>query len=498
MTREQHATRFATKLVIALSAFYALALTLIFWPGLATNDSGHRLCLAWSLIHGRDFGPVAMPESIFQQVFPPAMSLVAAALRWLTGTWGVMTFLGAWLFFASFGVLSIATLGRRVGLAIWLLLMITPPVWNHAIAMLPDAWVAAALCTMLTVFVRRSRQSDGARSECGEGVSTRRGGSRVVTWLVLIVSSLVFFTFRHNSITVLPLLLLLGVLWVLRWTPFDRAYDFARRRRGIGAIIAVMMLGVVVAQLLPHFASRVIGWRSADVSATIMSWEHVAMLKLAGERTHELVSRHSLDHVTANQPADATNLALQRFDWVAFNSIVYGEGAPLPARAIRDDGVAMREAFWKLVKAEPWLYAKAKVRIWASVMGLRHDGPLIGITSNPPRWTEKYRVDLSQTHPIVDASSIPDRIDRVMRASMWLWMPYTWFGVGFVSLIVAACRRSTRSSSLLPAVALFLAAAMYYAGFLIVSPGFEWRYFLPSFVLLVICTAISWQRIVTR
>lgn len=469
----------------------------MFWPGLATNDSGHRLCLAWSLLHGRDSGPVVMPESVFQQVFPPAMSLVAAALRWLTGTWGVMTFVGAWWFFASVGMLSIVTLGRKLGIAIWLLIAITPLVWNHAIAMLPDAWVAAALCTMLAVFLSHSAVSETHHRVLGR-VARVRPLSTKFSWIAIVVSSIVFFTFRHNSITVLPLLLVLGVLWVLQYSPFDRECEFTRRNRTITWTIAALMLGVVSAQLLPRFAQRVLGWRQADVPATIMAWEHIGMLKLAGDRTDELAAVHSLDHVCANQPPNATRFSLDRFNWVAFNSMVYGDGAPLPAKSIRDDGRATRKAFWHFVQAEPLLYAKAKLRIWASVIGMRHDGPLVVITVNPPKWTEQYGVNLSLTNPLFTGVDFT-ALDRSTRAFMMPWMPYTWFSIGAISLIIAAVRHRTNAKiPLLPPMVLFLAAAMYYAGFLVISPGFEWRYFLPSFVLLILSTASSWRSVLTR
>ena len=77
-------------------------------------------------------------------------------------------------------------------------------------------------------------------------------------------------------------------------------------------------------------------------------------------------------------------------------------------------------------------------------------------------------------------------------------MPYSWFAIASISLFIAALRRTSRTTQLFPSLALFLAAATYYAGFLIISPGFEWRYFLPSFVLLVLSAGASWQRILLR
>lgn len=491
---EHHATRRVLFLVIVLSALHALMLSIAFWPGLATNDSGHRLCLSWSLIHGRSAGPTHMPESTFQQVFPPAMSLVAAGLRWTTGSWGVMTLLGAWWFFASVGALSIAILGRNLGLFAWLAISATPLVWNHALAMLPDAWVGAAICTILAILTSEPHGNTLAFT------TVRRRRGHVLLLALLATSGIVLFTFRHNSVTLLPMLLILAVLGTTRATPIKQ-HSSCPGRRGLCVTVIVTMLCVVTLSfLLPIFTSRALGWRTADVPATILAWEHVGVLRLAGDRSEELIATHSLDHVCDDQPADATRLAIKQHDWVAFNSIVYGDGAPLPAKGLRDDGVAMREAFWSLVKDEPILYARCKLKVWASVMGMRHDGPLIVITANPPRWTERYGVDLSQTHPVVDASNVLTDIDRLTRSTMWLWMPYAWFGCALLTMAFACSKALQNNSarSLISPIILVITAASYYAGFLIISPGFEWRYFLPSFVLLVLAVFANLRIVFAR
>jgi len=127
------------------------------------------------------------------------MAIIAAGLRWLTGTWGVMTLLQCWWLFASLGVLAQRVLGTRVGTLVWLLTLCVPLVWNTTIAMLPDAWVAASLCTMLACTLAASDSRLHARSRAAP-----------LLLACFAASAVVFFGFRHNSITVLPVFVLAG------------------------------------------------------------------------------------------------------------------------------------------------------------------------------------------------------------------------------------------------------------------------------------------------
>jgi hypothetical protein len=458
--------------ISAASLLLAAALLIIFWPGLATNDTGHRLCLADAMLCGASPGHpnprpgfAPLPDTVYQHVFPPMMSVVAAGLRGLTGTWGFMTLLQCWWLFASLGVLAQRVLGARLGTLAWLVIIAVPFVWNTAIAMLPDAWVAASLCTMLASLL------------------ALQSSTRKPAWLIAFsLSALVFLGFRHNSITVLPVFAVAGG-WL--WLQSRASPHRANTRRAILAGALSLLGAFVFAKALP----RALPWQDADVPATIMVWEHASMLRLANDEA--LTARHSLNDVAraanALDPATATTRALAQHDWVMFNTIVYGPDAPLPARAIRNDGTAARAAFWKLLREEPLLYARAKFQIWRTVLGLRHAGPVLFITAdeNGPVWTHQYGAHLGLSGPL--APNAPTRIltllQRVTTATLALWMPYLWFSLALLALAIALARRSR---ALAPGLLLLAAAAAYYAGFLILSPAFEWRYFLPSFVLLLL------------
>jgi len=494
-------------LIIAASFGLACVLMLVFWPGLATNDSGHRLCLADALLRGASPGQPnprsgfePLPDSVYQHVFPAMMSLVAAGLRWLTGTWGVMTLLQCWWLFASIGVLAQRVLGGRVGTLVWLLTLCVPLVWNAGLAMLPDAWVAASLCTMLACILVAS-----------DSRASRRASTNAFAVAAFAISAAVFFGFRHNSMTVLPALALAGV-WLWLGTRCAPAHARHTTRAAILAGSAATLGAMLFARVLP----AALPWRTADVPATIMVWEHTSTLRLAHEDA--LITRHSLNDVaraaSATDPETATTRALAQHDWVMFNTIVYGPDAPLPARGIRDNGTPARAAFWKLVREHPLLYARAKLRIWATVMGLRHAGPVLFIVADEqgPPWTHRYGVHLGLSGPMahdarasnalaptIDADpSPPTRIltfaQRVTNATLTLWMPYLWFAASTLAIVIALLRpRASSGQDVGPMLLLFAAATSYYAGFLILSPAFEWRYFLPSFVLLPIVVVAALQ-----
>jgi hypothetical protein len=103
-----------------------------------------------------------------------------------------------------------------------------------------------------------------------------------------------------------------------------------------------------------------------------------------------------------------------------------------------------------------------------------------------------HDADLTSTaQPSIPTPSVPARIlilaQRLTNATLALWMPYLWFTGALLALLFAFVRpRASHERRAWASLLLFAAATAYYAGFLVLSPAFEWRYFLPSFVLLPI------------
>jgi hypothetical protein len=272
------------------------------------------------------------------------------------------------------------------------------------------------------------------------------------------------FGFRANSVTVLPVVL--ACAWV-RWRGLGRAWRIAA--------VACASAGVLVAMVVP----ACVPWKRADVVATILACEHVSALRLArDEGRADLAARHTLDAYGEG----ATQRAVARHDWTFFHTTCFGEDPPLPARVVRADGGIARDAFWRLSREEPALYMRTKVRIWITLLGLRHAGAQLFIARNPPDWTTRYGVDLAPSHP-TRGDAVLDAGERFTGVTLALWMPYFWIGATTLALVLRRVRGTQGW--------LLAAGWSYYAGFLVLAPSFEWRYFLPAFVIVAIALATS-------
>lgn len=434
---------------------WASALMAIFWPGLCTNDGAHRLLVALSM-NQPDKAPTGdVSSKVFEHVFPPMMSLVAAGVHGVTGSWGVLTLLHAWWFFASLGVLCVLALGRRRGVALWVVLSLLPCVWNHAVAILPDAAVSAGLMTAACCML------------WGRGHVMLRVA-------VCCVGLVVACGYRYNTMTALAgvSLCLLVVAQREQW-------------RAVAGFATAIVLAVVVATGLP----RLIAYRPSDVVSPMLAWEHVGALKLAGR--DDVVERHSLDDIAG---AGATRAAMAKHSWEAFSSVVFGSGAPLPAPALRDVAVGerVRQAWWKMVRDEPVLYAKAKLRIWWTMLGATHQRDFAVIGSTPPAWVREYGVDVEAPASRREMRARVNDAGAVFTfATLAGCAPYTWLVVSVTACAIAWLRR--RSSAidgharldLLRGVLLLVTGWAYYAAFLVYAGSYEWRYFMPAFVLIV-------------
>jgi CubicO group peptidase (beta-lactamase class C family) len=76
-------------------------------------------------------------------------------------------------------------------------------------------------------------------------------------------------------------------------------------------------------------------------------------------------------------------------------------------------------------------------------------------------------------------------------------LPAIWIGLAIVMLAIALSRRASRARAW-PAALLVLLAASYYGAFFLMAPGAQYRYFLPSHVLLYVAIAASIGALLTR
>lgn len=446
------------------SLLWSLALTLIFAPGLSSNDSAQRAWMMTSVVEAGKPSTYTTPRLVFEHVFPPMMTLVGATLREVWGGWALHTFLQAFWLFGSFGVVATLLLGPRRGILLWLVFCAVPIVWNHAVAMLPDATVTAALLTMFCVLLWPAQPH-------------RR--FLLLRCTILFFCGAFAFGYRFNTLTAL----LLGLL------PFTTTWS----RRGVACAAAALVLSAGVGPLL----QKLVPYRDSDVVSPMLAWEHVGTLRLTGDADER--ARHSLDAILGKEGETARAVSVHT--WDSMVPTCFTPDAPLPAGLLRQPhvGAQVRAAFIALLRDKPVLYARSKLRVWKMVMGVGNPPGLYWIGTTPPAWIKDRGIDLSPTAPTPLAGlrvPLSDWGERMTARTRTLWTPWLWCLL--TTALGATCllaRRRISASAQAAALSrhaslLWLTGLSYFGAFLIISGSHEWRYYFPAFALHVLSAAV--------
>lgn len=442
----------ACLIVLLIAAAWSALLSCIYWPGLATEDGATRSVHALALLSE----PKIIPKFL-SHWFPPGLTLLmSASLRWF-GSLGPVTMLQAFWVAASMGWLLVLSAGPRLGLIFLALPLIYPPLFTHSIAHLADGWSVAALasltcCTLL--WHRRAKSQHTLQSP---------SWLRALITLLLVSSCLALLTFRANGVTVMPLLAIC-MLWLVR--PATRA------------IAGLVVIGACMAAT--PFLIQNIPWPRRDTVATSLIWEHVGMLKLSQDP--KLATQYSLDDVCI-PPANTKSL-IERHNWVTHDSIMFRSPQVLQSsKVMKADDNVVRKRFKELASNEPLLYLRMKLQTWRTLMGLRGGIPLIYIWNKAPTWTQPLGTSFERTGPLKKWS---DPINK-WNASNQMRLEYSALPIIWISgalLALAAC--FIQKKPCWPAMFCLLYAAAYYGAFFLITPGTQYRYFMPAHALLYV------------
>lgn len=453
--------------VVALAAVWTTVLMLMYWPGLGLEDSAARSIHALEMA-----GQTKLPRNLFSHWFPQGLTLVmAASLRWFDSLGPVVVVQSLWAA-CNVGWLLVLLAGRRVAIVTLALMAIYPPFFTHAAVHLADGWTVAALAGLaicITLWYRRARRMAGGHAD--DTPAWLRG----LILLQFFFGLCVVFTFRSNSVTVLPVVAL-AMVWFVR--PWPRA------------VVGVVAMGGLLA-----LSTRIddgIPWERRDTIATSLVWEHIGMLKLSEDPA--LIEKYNLDAIC--MPGKTTKDVIDRHNWWAHDTIMWQ--APLTLRGgdvWKADDNLVREKYPKLVRERPDLYLRTKTEIWKTMLGLRGNMVLSFVHSRPPTWTEKFGVSFAPKGPLKAWNeAVYQWCERNTLLVQRSTLPIIWLTLALVAVGLAAKVRALTW----PVVIVLLIAVAYYAGFFLITPGLSYRYFLPAHVLLVCVTAIASRAAVVR
>lgn len=438
--------------VLLIAASWTALLCCIYWPGLATEDGATRAVHAAALA-----GEKFVTANYLSHWFPPGLTLLmSASLRWFNSL-GPITMLQAFWVAASLGWLLVLSAGPRLGLLLLIPPLLYPPLFTHSIAHLADGWSVAALASLTCCVLLWYRR---AASKHAFNIPA---WLRATIMLLLVSSCLVLLTFRANGVTVMPLLAIC-IVWLVRpWT------------RAILGLIAIALCFATTPYLVKN-----IPWERRDTVATAIIWEHLGMLKVANDP--KITSEYSLDEVCV--PPATTQSLIERHNWVTHDSIMFRNPVLIKSREVwKTEHNLVRSRFKSLALKRPGLYLEMKLSTWRTLVGLRGGIPLIYIWNKAPKWAEPFGISFDRTGPLSSWSQpVNDWNAKNQMRLEYSALPVIWISGALIA--ITAC--FVRKRSCWPALFCVLFAAAYYGAFFLITPGTQYRYFMPSHVLLYV------------
>lgn len=431
---DARARRLAALVAIAIGTFQWL----VFRPGILTSDTVFQ------------YREAAIGQ--FSNVHPPLMALVFAA--WRSAGIGIGTLMWLQAVALNFGVLVLALTvlrrcvgdssqrltGQMFGAGLLVLSPLLSPCLFYGATFWKDVWLAIALLFLAVAYLRLV---DPGRTK------------RFRTFGLLLAMVAVVPSLRHNAVVVVPCL---GWL-VWHGAPF----------RGWRARMAVTVLTLSLALVLPQGIMRCCGARDADPVGQVLALDLVGLWKAHPE------CRASLPHVQANVHPDLVH-ARYRFGHVA--QLLWSE--PVIVKAGMFESEPLHAEWWRAWKEFPLQMAEMKLRAfwpalglgerlthywfehgeWCEDLGLRHEGwsdarrALLGFGDYWVRHQKKLRW-IGRVHGVW----------LVLAACLWMVALY--------------CRVSTAGFGGLA----FLALA-YYGGFVLASVMPDYRFMFPATLLM--------------
>jgi hypothetical protein len=270
--------------------------------------------------------------------------------------------------------------------------------------------------------------------------------------------------------------LLLAVLWM--------SSNWTRRALAMAWIGATLSFGA--------WLPRAMQLRDEDTIAASLVWESVGMYKLAGpEHMLEYVPMEVINYPgrPVRTPQDVAEELVKLHDWHSHGSMIWPAKPVFDTPQLLRRGDVSRRAWWRQVQDHPMIYARAKWEIWRTMLGTRPDLPLTMINTWSPDLTEP-RYSLRQRRLLGDAP--PSVVDWFFERRSWFtpfMRPWPWLitiaVVAAVSLRKRGWNQTSRQAFLFAGLGL-----SYYATFFVLSPGFQFRYFMPAQVLILIAIVL--------
>lgn len=430
-----------------LAVGMGLLCTIITWPGIFYSDSYGR----WQM--ARDLTKLNFATQDDWLSVPP--QLFMAAVYWLFGgSYAAYTFLQATAYFfaAFFAIYSFVPRGRGIAIALF---AACPVFYGFSVYLEMSVGCLTALLWLLWLVLCFEHKD----------IKSWKFYKTVLYFLLCCFLYFVLLGFRQNAITVLP---------VLFFAVFLLCKKF-KSPRALAVHTLAVLLCVLSISAIPKVLNFAYQSKGASGSVGFL-WETVSMLQQLQEKPEYANYLDEFGQEGTTQKAVLAN---------NYNSI-YGYHDYIPNTVVSqgDNAAKITKKYFNLIVAEPKVFIATKARFMAYTLGL-----------SQPLMVGEYEYNRNQR---MDEFGYKDTVWRQgFYKSYQAFLGY--FSVlrrPFVVFLAALAVFLPAKKRMLPLqrqriLAIYLAAAFYYAAFLLSTQSQEFRYFFVPFALLFIVAAAS-------
>jgi hypothetical protein len=427
---------------LLVSACFIFFYTLLFYPGFAQNDTVAVVedALRWAsdgVLHGT--------LQTRMNTLIAYVSIAGSGSQFLAAA-----FIAVLIITCIYAIIALLC-NRAMALTGLLLINTWPVFWNNIFSFTSDSLATAGYLLFASALLLSRADKDGADFNL---IAT-----------LTVAGSALFAGSRHNSMVA-------AVVFLCLMTAFRRHMAF---RRGI---VRSAWVGVLVAVILNGSP----GPQHRQLSDMVMAWELVGVSRFVNDEHVEGFLR---------QIGDA-EAARRLFDPSLFDNVVIGRppqsSPPLDISKAPSTGETSRLYFSTMLR-HPFAFLRSKVEIWGAVWGLNTIHiKTIGTWVLPNARVEGGSIDLNLRPWLGYASTIA--ISVLMKVAQTWYLSFLFSPAFFLACALAVLGLTWRRDEAM----LFLGALLYQTTFMVIAPGFHYRYgWLFTIVSTLLMLIVGWK-----
>lgn len=427
---------------IIVSFCLALFLTLATYPGILYTDSFERWRTAKALLEGVNgiMSWVSITPQFFMLIF-----------YYFTQTVASFTFVQAFLFFFS-TLLIMEHLKFHYYWTIFLIIAICPIFYGFSVYHeMSVGCIIGINFTFLLLFFNK--------------LSTYKYWTfknKLLYQFALTLSLYITFGFRQNAFTIIPALIL-AIFYLIKKKNKNKSLGLNQ------------LLSICISLMLVFMVPSITKVEIKDSSSAGFLWEILSTIQtMPPDKQNEYLNY--LDFLTEDEGSTLKALNSNRKDsvngwlWTTYPPIIIGD---------KNNSSLIKEKYFNLLFNEPQYFIKNKLYFINRTLGI-----------NQPLSNVEYYYDtnnIMRDYGMKDTTLrkiVVDSYNDFLDTFTFFRLPYLWFIVCTLSVLFKV--RISKKDEYVPVILLYLVAVLYYAGFLVNTQSFEFRYFFPSFYILVL------------